>query len=353
MDRRTFLRATGGLAGAAALAGCVGSGLFETSRVPPVLDDRPDAIYLPTHREGMGMFGMGTTDDLGVMLGYSYPHRFWTVTGTEVERTPASGDVHLMATVWDRETGVVVPDANVSFEIARDGETVAGPEVLYPMLSQSMGIHYGDNVALAGDGEYAATVRVGALDTRRTGAFRNRLDEVATASIDFAYERAARDELQFVTYGEQAGARRAMQPMTMSGVPPSTVPKRTELPGSVGGRAAAGDVVYAVTALDAPPAGLGGGGRYLAVSARTRYNRFPLPAMGVRATLARDGETVSEADLTPTLDPTLNYHYGTVVSDVQPGDSLALSATVPPQVARHEGYETAFFDLPDAEVTLR
>ncbi|MFC7156022.1 iron transporter [Halomarina halobia] len=354
MDRRAFLRATGGLAGAAALAGCVGSGLLDSSRVPPVLDDRPDAVYLPTHREGMGMLGTGKTDDLAVLLGYSYPHRFWNVNGTEVERTPVSGDVHLMATVWDRETAVVVPGADLSFEIVRDGEAVAGPEVLYPMLSQSMGVHYGDNVALAGDGEYAATVRIGALDTRRTGAFRDRFDEQATVSIDFEYERAARDDLRLVRYGNEAGERRAMRPTSMDALAPSTAPERADLPGSPGGRAEAGDAIYVVTALDAPPAGLAGdgGGRYLAVSARTRYNRFVLPAMGLRGTLSRGDETVFEGDLVRTLDPKLNYHYGTVVPDVQQGDSLALSATVPPQVARHEGYETAFFDPPDAEVVL-
>lgn len=50
--------------------------------------------------------------------------------------------------------------------------------------------------------------------------------------------------------------------------------------------------------------------------------------------------------LTPATDPGLGYHYGAVVPDV--GSALTLTVTAPPQVTRHEGYETAFLGQPSA-----
>jgi hypothetical protein len=44
-----------------------------------------------------------------------------------------------MATIWDKQSGVVVPiDAGLSAEITQNGELVS-QEVIYPMLSQQMG----------------------------------------------------------------------------------------------------------------------------------------------------------------------------------------------------------------------
>ena len=64
MDRRTFLRASAGVTGSVALAGC--AGLFSvTQGEPPLVENRPAAVYYPTHTEGMemvGMSGMGETD---------------------------------------------------------------------------------------------------------------------------------------------------------------------------------------------------------------------------------------------------------------------------------------------------
>ena len=59
--------------------------------------------------------------------------------------------------------------------------------------------------------------------------------------------------------------------------------------------------------------------------------------MGVAATV--DGE---RHRLERTLDPRLGYHYGTTVAGVESSDRLRLATETPPQVARHEGYETAF-----------
>jgi hypothetical protein len=72
-----------------------------------------------------------------------------------------------------------------------------------------------------------------------------------------------------------------------------------------------------------------------------------LPAMGLTATVA--GE---EHRLVRTVDPELGYHYGVAVADVDREPELTLTTTTPPQVARHEGYETAFVEMPDATLAV-
>jgi hypothetical protein len=67
--------------------------------------------------------------------------------------------------------------------------------------------------------------------------------------------------------------------------------------------------------------------------------------MDLSARLDRDGTTAFEGELARTLDPDLSYHYGAVVDAVEDGDELTLTTTIPPQTARHEGYETAFGGL--------
>lgn len=343
MDRRSFLRAAGaaGVTGTAATSGCLG---FELSQggVPPVVEDRPDAVYYPSHVEEMKMAGMGKGGDYAVAVMYSFPHRFWNVNGESVERTDIREDdaVHLMAAVWDPDTGQVLPDTGLSVEILR-GEELVSQEVIYPMLSQPMGFHYGANFSLPGDDTYTVRADVGAVATRKTGAFRGKFARPATVDVPFEYSESAVNEIAFRTL-ENAGKPGAVEPMSMEMVPPSTAPAADALPGRVLGQAVSNDAVLVATVLDAPPAGVDGDGSYLAVSARTPHNRMLLPAMALDATLTRGGGTVFEGELTATLDPDLSYHYGAVVDGVKAGDRLELAPTVWPQTARHEGYETAF-----------
>jgi hypothetical protein len=355
MDRRQFLAAAGAT-GAAGLAGCLS--LFETrsARFPPVADHRPNAVYVPTHVEGMTMEGMATSGRLRAAFMYSYPHRFWNVTSgseeTTVEKTGIEdGDaVHAMVALWDRETGVYLPDTGLSLELSQDGEPL-GPEVIYPMLSPQMGFHYGGNFPLEGDGTYVAEVSVGGTATRRTGAFRGQFGDPATMRIEFTYSREERENLSIRTFDDRAGERGTVAPMGMAALPDPALPGPDALPGVPVGTARTGDdIAFVGMALDAPPAGLGSeGDGYLAVSARTRYNRMLLPMMALRATVERGGETVYDGRLTPTLDPDLHYHYG-ATAPVRSDDDVTVTVETPPQVARHEGYETAFLER--SSVTL-
>nr|WP_065814742.1 hypothetical protein [Halorhabdus tiamatea] len=347
MNRRAFLVA-GSAAGVAALAGC---GTLESRAIdiPPVLDDRPDAIYVPGHAEGMDMVGMDTVGDYAVALSYSYPHRFWTVTGDVRERTSIedSDSIHLMATVWDAETGIVLPDVGVAVEITQDGSLVT-EETIYAMLSQPMGVHHGANFPGLEDGEtYAVAVRVGATASRPTGAFTGRFGEPATATFEFTFDESEMREIRFDRL-DRGGERDALEPMSMDSVPTGVAAEPDELPGETA-TASAGDVRYVATVVE-PPAGVDGAESYLAVSPRTRYNGYHLSRMGLTARLERDGESIAEAELTRTIDPDLGYHYGTALPDST--GELSIAVETPPQVARHEGYETAFFDVPTATLSV-
>jgi len=413
MDRRRFVAALGA-AGAAGLAGCTGN-LFQVrsspTRNPPVPENRPDAVYYPSHVEGMEMAGMSGTAGMGNMSGtngsggsngsgnagdtnesngrnvangsgemggmngtngssgmagatdageyafalmYSYPHRFWTVTGADRSKTALqdADSLHLMASVWNPATDTVLPDTGLSVEITQDSELVS-QEVIYPMLSQQMGFHYGANFELPGEGTYTATLSVGAMNARRTGAFRGLFSEPRSAAIDFEYSEQEMNGISFRVLEERAGTEGAIAPMDMGEMPQSYAPKRDELPGRVVGDGASDDARYLVTMLDEPPAGVEKTGRYLAVSARTPYNRLVIPAMALTGTLERGGETVFEDELVRTLDPDLGYHYGAAIGSVESGDDLTVSVDTPPQVARHEGYETAFLgDMKQITLTV-
>jgi hypothetical protein len=355
MKRRSVLRAGLALAGTAA-AGCLQTEQ-QSVRSPPLPENRPDAVYYPSHVEGMTMVGTGTTGDYRVAAMYSYPHRFWEVVGAETTKHELTGEhaMHLMATVWDPDTGLVLPETGLSIELNADGSLVS-EEVIYPMLSQPMGFHYGSNVQGDGDGTYTADVSVGAIPgdgVRTTGDFRGKFTDPGTVSLDFEFSQ---DRLQDISFErlDNAGERGALEPMEMEMLPNSTAPAEADLPGDVRGTATSGDANFVVTVLEEPPAGVDAAGPYLAVSARTPYNRMIVPAMSLSATVSRDGETRHEGELTRTLDPDLYYHYGTALdgTGVASGDTLGLTVGTPPQVARHEGYETAFLEMDPMEVTL-
>jgi len=357
MKRRELLRTGAALSGALTLAGC--SSLIETraAGVPPVPENRPDGVYYPSHVEGMEMVGTASSGDYTVGLMYSYPHRFWNVNGENVALTEIDADdaVHLMASVWDADTEAILPDTGLSAEIYQEGSLVS-QEAIYPMLSQPMGFHYGANFGLDGEGEYTVRLSVGAMSTRRTGAFEGRFADPATVEIPFEYSEAAKEDIAFRTLDDQVATPGAVDAMAMATLPDAVAPAESALPGRVLGSATSDDARLIVTALDTPPVGVGGDGTYLAVSARTRYNRMVIPAMGLSGRLERNGEAVYDGAFERTLDPDLGYHYGAVVDDVVSGDELTLSVTVQPQTARHEGYETAFGGLtggmPDVTVAV-
>lgn len=356
MNRRTFL-GTVAAAGSSVLAGC--ASVFDVQAgyggEPPLPENRPNAVYYPSHREGMKMVGMNTggeQSDYACALTYSYPHRFWTVTGDRKSRVSTQNDdsVHLMVSVWDAQTGTYVMDTNPTVTVSQNGDTVT-TVTPWTMLSQNMGFHAGDNVALPGGGTYSVTVEVPPTAARRTGAFAGRFDSQQSFEFTFEYSEQNRNDIAYERLGEKAGERGALDPMTMQRLPLARAPKKRALPGEVLGTATSGGGVFVLTAIEDAPR-FGTRGTYLAVSPRTPYNRYVLPAMSLSARVVRGGRTVFDSALPATLDPALDYHYGTTVANLRAGDEIELTIDAPPQVARHEGYETTFLDMPSTTITV-
>ena len=333
--RRSLLGGVAGL-GTAALAGC--SGLLESQSVgePAILAERPNAVYRPTHVEGMNMIGTASAGDRQIGLMYSYAHRFWTMdVGDTARVSPGDADVHLMASVWDPETERILPlRSGLGVTVERDGETV-DQRTPWTMLSQNMGFHYGDNVSLDGDGTYTVTVETGGLSVERLGSFADRFGDPVTAEFEWEYSQSERDGISFERL-DDAGEPGALEPMEMM-MPLSILPAAEDMPGRVVATGESGDATFVVAVVERD------GGPYLVVSPRTPYNRVPLPEM----TLSVEGAI--EGELTQTLDDELGHHYG-LPATLGPDASLDIVVDAPPQVARHRGYQTAFLDMPPVSI---
>jgi hypothetical protein len=352
MRRRRFLAATA----AAVTVGSGGCAVVgdDATGPPPPLDEPPSGVYRPTSTSGVRVVGTRDAGDYRFGLCYSYPSRFWEIVGRQRYRRSVTPEdsVHLLTLVWDPETGVVLPDVGLTVEVLRDDELVV-QEAVYAMLSQRLGFHYGDNVALPGDGEYTVRVRVGGLAVRRTGAFAGRFGEPASADFVLAYDREERDTIDRRRL-DDAGGDVPLPTVDPPGVPAAVAPAIDALPGRHLGRATTdGAVLDAFVCTDGAVERLGvDDDAYLAVLARTPQNELVLPGMGLQARVERAGGTVFDGALSRTVDPTLGAHYGAPVPELASGDRATLTVLTPPQVARHEGYETAFFEMEPVTLTV-
>jgi hypothetical protein len=385
LSRRALLLS--GSAGTLALAGCVGGDgdggngngngngespappdTIEGANVPdaPEVENPPEAVYLPTHREAMEHLPTVESGEFAVTPMLTYPHKFWLVTGRNREEVvPSVSGLHLMATVWDSETGAVLPvDMGVEMRVLKDDQQV-DQRAPWPMISQPMGFHFGDNVGLPGPGTYTVELTMNPIETRTTGDFAGRFETAASATFEFEFDtELRRSVVEGVEYFDEQrwGERGALEPMGMAGgmsgemetggesggmdmsMPYSALRPAAEYPGRNLGTPSSGDATFVVRYLPESRLGEGESG-YLLVSPRTPYNRVPLADMALSVSGAVEGE------LTQTLDSDLGHHYGTSV-DLSGGDTVDIVVESPPQVARHRGYETAFFDMPSMTVEV-
>lgn len=336
------------------VVGCLGD---ETSdeAVPdlPEVSDPPDAVYVPSHREGMAHLPAVHGEELAITPMLSYPHRFFLVTGTEVEEVTPSAErgVHLMVTAWDHAVGRAIPiDVGAEIRILREGEVVE-TVAPWPMISQTMGVHFGDNVPLPGDDTYTVEVDLAPVPVERRGAYAGRLERPETLNFEFEYDEAFRaDLIDGVAYLDEDtwGQRGALDPpehemeeqdhdhdhdeMTM---PAFQLPAAEALPGTPIGTAESGDAHFVLTQVD----------DRVIVSPRTPYNRVPLAEMALSVAGAIEGPLLA------TLDDEIGLHYA-IEAAVEPGDVFDLVVDTPPQIARHNGYETAFLEIPPMEVRV-
>jgi len=349
MNRRRFLEAAGA-SSVAGLAGCLDAlGFKERSAyAPPLVENRPDAVYYPTHVEAMTVRQIATDGPYKCAFTYTYPHRFWLVTGDRTNKVSIQPDdsIHAMPIVWHEETGVVPPNANPTIELRHDGEALPSNSP-WPMLSQPMGVHFGDNISLPENGTYTGTVTASFTGTKRTGALADAPDR-ASFDLDFTFLKERRDGLQYRKL-DNAGDAGAVEPMTMKKLPNTALPE--SLPGESVGEKKSGDAVVDVRRIaDATRFGGRESETYLAVSLRTPYNRYPLPLTSVSATVDAGGDTAFDGPLTATLDPDLGYHYGASLA-ADDWSTVEVQFGAPPQIARHEGYETAFLDMPAVSIS--
>ena len=176
-----------------------------------------------------------------------------------------------------------------------------------------------------------------------TGAGYLALGDRVEIETTLAFSQRKLEEISFETLDDRKGQRDAVDPMTM--VPTGQLPDPGSLPGDLLGQGTTGDAVVAVTVLESAPEGVEGSGPYLAVSPRTPYNRFPIPRMSLSATV--DG---AETTLGKAIHPDLGYHYGAVVDGAESASEVTITVDGIPTVARHEGYETAFMDMPPVTI---
>ncbi len=374
-SRRTVLRSSAAV-GVLGVAGCLERLGFEEQsawETPDMVEDRPDAVYMPPASEEMGIYGQDSTDDYVLEVSYTFPHRFWLVAGDR-ERVDVQPDdtLHLMMVVWDAETGTVLP-VDMSLEITdADGDLVHG-DAPWSMLSQRMGFHYGDNVDLPGEGTYTASARVGPVSARRTGDLEGRLDEAVTLEVDFEYQRSDLHDLELnMLDDDEQGEPGALPLMDHSDHdhghddggdhdghdhhddleghghgehdhPTVSGPPVADLEGTLLGTETTADA--ALSALVSDQDRFEEDAPALAIFPRTPYNDVILPFMQLSAALEADGEAILETSLTETLDHEFGHHYGVAAPELADADTLVVRVDTPPQVSRHDGYETAFFDF--------
>ncbi|WP_135666894.1 iron transporter [Halorhabdus rudnickae] len=355
MNRRTLLKQGAAVSGGLLLSGCLEQLGFETQsawRDPPLVEDRPDAVYYPAIIEGMGIYGTTIAGNLGFALMHSFPHRFWNLTGSRKTKVVVQSDdsVHLMASVWDTETRTILP-VDVSVEISNSDGQVFSTN-LWPMISPNMGFHYGDNIALPGEGQYDVMLQVGPLQTARTDPLTDRFTQGQSATMQFTFDTSVTYNLEIRRLGEKAGTRGTVDLMDMEMVPEPVVPPTSELPGRLLHEGQSGDARMLVALVDGDHRFSDAGGPYLFVSPRTPYNRVMLPRMALSVTINRRGVTITQGPLQATLDPNLGSIYGTALDELRSGDTIGIAVETPPQLARHDGYETAFINMEPIEFTV-
>ncbi|MFP9192743.1 iron transporter [Natronosalvus vescus] len=396
LSRRDLLYTTA-IGGSLGFAGCLERLGFEEQSAwdtPPMVDDRPDAVYIPSSSEEMGVYGRASDGEYVVELSFTFPHRFWLVAGDR-ERVDVQPDdtLHLMMTVWDDVTGVVLP-VDMGLEIVdADGDLVHG-DTPWSMLSQRMGFHYGDNVTLPGEGRYTARMSVGPVTTRRTGDLEGRLESLSTLEVDFEYARSDIHDLSLnLTDEDERGTRGALPLMDHSDHgdhagesngdrdesdghdsdddshsdhddhgdhddshsdhddhgdhtdhPTSRGPAVDSLHGTLLGTETTGDAAIAALVTDLERFSENGD-PYLAVCPRTPYNDVILPFMSLSTTFEAEGSTLLESRLVETIDHEFGHHYGLAAGELEQADRVTVTVDTPPQVSRHDGYETAFFEF--------
>ena len=354
--RRRQLLASLGAAGTLAIAGCsAASDSPSTTTTDTTTTTKPghDGVYVPSETAPMEMIGMQKAGRLVVSLSYTHPHEFFVVTGTRTSKTTvqSADTMHLMAMVHDAKTGAVAPQVEPTITVSKDGTKVVSNQP-WPMLSQPMGFHFGDNVTASGAATYQFDVSVNAAKSVLPADLADVFTE-QTVTFETEFDPAAAGDIEHGETGDEGSTEGALAPMDMGKTSIPQQPAYDNLPVETTDPQYTDDLGVAVAAHDAPPdLGFDDGENALIAATQTRYNRYLAGFMGVTATVTRDGTEVFSGDLSSAVDGDLGHYYGAGTPPLESGDDVELEFTTPPQGARHVGYETAFLDLEPQTFTL-
>jgi uncharacterized protein involved in high-affinity Fe2+ transport len=100
------------------------------------------------------------------------PFVIFNGSNEQMVKPPRHVSFHLMVDLNDARTGVTIPYASVWATITRRGHIVYD-ERQWPMISEYMGPHYGNNVALPGPGTYRLSLLVSPPVSARHIEYRN------------------------------------------------------------------------------------------------------------------------------------------------------------------------------------
>lgn len=124
----------------------------------------------------MKVLGQETWEGMTIAVAMSQPTRFTLFMGDqrrEVNPTP-DDDFHLMAVLSDEETGERIPYSTVWVTVLDVDGKVVFDERMWPMISRSMGTHYGVNVGLPQSGSYTVRLQVGPPQAARHPEYADR-----------------------------------------------------------------------------------------------------------------------------------------------------------------------------------
>jgi uncharacterized protein involved in high-affinity Fe2+ transport len=100
------------------------------------------------------------------------PFVIFNGSNEQMVKPPEHVSFHLMVDLNDARTGVTIPYASVWATITRQGHIVYD-ERQWPMISEYMGPHYGNNVALPGPGTYRLSLLISPPVSARHIEYRN------------------------------------------------------------------------------------------------------------------------------------------------------------------------------------
>jgi hypothetical protein len=136
--------------------------------------------------------GTATWDGMKIMARMSGPSTFTVPTGSRQKVVKPSRDDtgHLMVMLTDAGSGVPIPYSSV-WATVRLGGKIIFDERQWPMISRTMGPHYGNNVALPRAGRYQLTLLISPPQAARHMEYQGRWSRPHRVTMSFHWDPAS------------------------------------------------------------------------------------------------------------------------------------------------------------------